>query len=70
MLGFLAISVIFIVIGSAVSDKIEKKTDKKENNDSSKKEDVIDIETLRILNDYGLIDSENYKNNFSDFNKA
>ena len=61
MLKFIAISILFMIVESMIADKIEALLDEKNNGKEQEQEYDADIETLKILSDYGLINSESYK---------
>lgn len=62
MLKFIAVSVIVMIIGCSVVDKIEEFMNGKEKHIKDiEKEKHIDTDTLRILENYGLINAEQLK---------
>ena len=60
MLKFIAISILFMIVESMIADKIEALLDEKNNGKEQEQEYDADIETLKILSDYGLINRESY----------
>lgn len=62
MLKFIAVSVIVMIIGCSVVDKIEEFMNGKEKHIKGiEGEKHIDTDTLRILENYGLINAEQLK---------
>lgn len=71
MIKFIAISFLLMTLGCYIVDKIEELISGKELvvNDEVK-DNSIDIETLDILKNYGLINIEQYKCNLNSLNKV
>lgn len=62
MLKFIAVSVIVMVTGCSIVDKIEEFVNGKEKHIRDiERENHIDTDTLRILENYGLINAEQLK---------
>lgn len=62
MLKFLAVSVIVMVAGCSIVDKFEEFVSGKEKHiRDAEREKHIDTDTLRILENYGLINAEQLK---------
>jgi len=61
MLKFITISILFMIIGCIAADKVESLSNDKDHKKEHEHEYETDIETLKILSDYGLINNEGYK---------
>ena len=70
MLKFIAISILFMIVECMIVDKLEALLSEKNDHDKRECEYGTDKETLKILSDYGLINSESYKCNSDNLNKA
>lgn len=70
MLIFIAISILYMIIGCMIADKLEASLSEKDSEKEQEQEYETDVETLKILSDYGLINSESYKCNSDSLNKA
>ena len=72
MLKFIAISILFMIVECMIADKLEallsERGNEKQQDQGQRYE--TDMETLKILSDYGLINSESYKCNSDNLNKA
>ena len=58
MLKFIAISILFMIVECVIVDKLEALLSEKYNEIEQEKEYETDVETLKILSDYGLINSK------------
>ena len=70
MLIFIASSILFMIVECMIADKLEALLSEKNDDDKQQCEYGTDKETLKILSDYGLINSESYKCNSDNLNKA
>lgn len=70
MIKFITISILFIVVECVVADKFEAFLNEKSNKKGQESEYEADMETLRILSNYGLINSESYKCKSSTLDKV
>lgn len=61
MLKFITISILFMIVECMIADKLEALLSKKDNGKEQEQEYGTDMETLKILSNYGLINSESYK---------
>ena len=61
MIKFITISILFMVVECMLADKLESLLNEKDNEKGQEHKYEADIETLKILSDYGLINSESYK---------
>ncbi|WP_294403457.1 hypothetical protein [uncultured Clostridium sp.] len=62
MLKFIVFSLIVMITGCSIVDKIEEFVNGKEKHmKDTEREKHIDIDTLRILENYGLINAEQLK---------
>ncbi len=61
MLKFIAISILFMIVECMIADKLEALLSEKDNGKEQEQEYGTDMETLKILSDYGLINNESYK---------
>lgn len=70
MLIFIASSILFMIVECMIADKLETLLSEKNDKDKKLYEYETDKETLKILSDYGLINSKSYKCNSDNLNKA